>query len=405
MFLTYGLTFFCDATLYLGGLGCLGMLQNCRPGLFWVPFLLLAAACLSGKLTGRGPWWLRYVPTAVVMPCLFLPGNRAGVLAALPMLVYLPLYVYNNRRATDYDYAVDRFRYSLIAAAFVLLLALAMQSSRWADGLPWLFLYFSLSVTLLRLLRHDDRVARARRFQALNLTGVLLVCGAGFALSQPGIIAAIRLAWRWFSENVLLRLAVLVLYVLQLAFYLIARLVSLLLPGIGEGPLPELPSALPGEGSELFAQQVGEVRALPPVVRFALHAVGFAIAAVLVFLLLRALAQRIGRGESVSGTDERESLDKLEAPRPRAPLLRRSAGDGVRLWYRRALALIRARGGRVEANMNTLQIEQSNRDAVNPDALRALREVYLPVRYGGRAGSREDAARARAAYEQLKKVG
>ncbi len=404
MSLTYGLTFFCETMLYLGGLGCLGMLQSCRAGLFWVPVLLLAAACLCGLLTGRGPWWLRYAPTAVVVPCLFLPGNRAGVLAALPMLAYLPLYVYNNRRATDYDYAVDRFRHSLIAAAFLMLLALAIQSPRWTDGLPWLFLYFSLSITLLRLLRHDDRVARTRSFQALNLAGVLLVCGAGFALSQPRIVAAVRLAWGWFCENVLLRLAVLVLYLLQLAFYLIARLVALLLPGIGDGPMPEFPSALPGEGSEMFAQQVGEVRALPPFVRFALQAAGFAIAAVLVFLLLRALAQRMGRGESTSGTDERESLDRLEAPRPRAPLLRRSAGDGVRLWYRRALALIRARGGRVEASMNTLQIEQANQETVDPDALRALREVYLPVRYGGRAGSRGDAARARAAYERLRKA-
>ena len=81
-----------------------------------------------------------------------------------------------------------------------------------------------------------------------------------------------------------------------------------------------------------------------------------------------------------------------------------SAGDGVRLWYRRALALIRARGGRVEASMNTLQIEQANQETVDPDALRALREVYLPVRYGGRAGSRGDAARARAAYERLRKA-
>ena len=152
MSLTYGLTFFCETMLYLGGLGCLGMLQSCRAGLFWVPVLLLAAACLCGLLTGRGPWWLRYAPTAVVVPCLFLPGNRAGVLAALPMLAYLPLYVYNNRRATDYDYAVDRFRHSLIAAAFLMLLALAIQSPRWTDGLPWLFLYFSLSITLLQLL-------------------------------------------------------------------------------------------------------------------------------------------------------------------------------------------------------------------------------------------------------------
>ena len=34
---------------------------------------------------------------------------------------------------------------------------------------------------------------------------------------------------------------------------------------------------------------------------------------------------------------------------------------------------------------------------------RALREVYLPVRYGERPATREDVARAKAAYEQMRK--
>ena len=45
-----------------------------------------------------------------------------------------------------------------------------------------------------------------------------------------------------------------------------------------------------------------------------------------------------------------------------------------------------------------------NMEDITMRALRVLREVYLPVRYGGRAAGREDVRRAREAYERLKKA-
>lgn len=146
-----------------------------------------------------------------------------------------------------------------------------------------------------------------------------------------------------------------------------------------------------------------EAQALPWFVRLLIQGAGIALLAVVAFLILRALSRRIGRTEQSSGTDERESLD-AEAPKePRIPRLRRDPEAGVRHWYRKALMLIRARGGKVSPTMNTLQIQQQNAYAVNYEAMDALRETYLPVRYGGRAATRADVERARAAYERLKK--
>ena len=54
MSLAYALTFFCDALLYYGALGCFGLLRFCRAGIYRVPLVLLAACWLSGRLTGRG---------------------------------------------------------------------------------------------------------------------------------------------------------------------------------------------------------------------------------------------------------------------------------------------------------------------------------------------------------------
>ena len=403
MSLAYALTFFCDAMLYYAALGCMGLLRACREDIFWVPILLLAACWLSGRLLGRGRWWLRWTPMAALPLCLVLASNLPGRILSLPMLVYLPLYIWNNRRAPDYDYAADRFRYSLIVAGLALFLSLIFHAASWKRGLPYLFLYFTLNVTLLRLLRHDDRIARSRRFRALNLGGVALVCAAGFGLSQPGIVAALGAAWRWFADNVLLNLLALVFYIVQLALYGLSWLLARFLGSGGFEPaeMPRLNS-----GTEPYLPAAAEeIRALPPAVRLLLQAIGIAALAALVFVVLRALSRRMARAELSAGADERESLDADAPPRHRAPRLRRDPEDGVRHQYRRALALVRARGGRVTPTMNTLQIQRENASAVDEDAMAALREIYLPVRYGGREATREDVARARRACEDMRKGG
>ena len=404
MSFAYALTFFCDALLYYGAIGCMGLLGACPANLYWAPVILMAACWLSWRLAGRGKPWLRWLPMVAILPAMLAIANWPGRLATLPMAVYLPLYVYNNRRAPDYDYAADRFRHSLIGMGVALFLAALFRAASWKRGLPYLFLYFTLNMTLLRLLRHDDRVARSRRFRVLNLAGVALVCAAGFALSQPAVIAMVRAAWNWFLESVVVNLLTALAFVLQYLLYGLAWLFTRI---FGEGALGIVgaPDLLSTEGSRtMLPRSPVEVRMLPVWVQWAIKGFGIALLAVLVFLILRALSRRVGRTSTDSGNDERESLD-AEAPRePRALLRRRDPRQGVRRWYRRALVLIRARNGRVAPTMNTLQIQQENAEAVDYDAMNALREVYLPVRYGGREPTREDVARAKDAYERLRKA-
>ena len=136
---------------------------------------------------------------------------------------------------------------------------------------------------------------------------------------------------------------------------------------------------------------------------YILQGAGILLLALVTFALLRALSRRVARTGLPTGTDERESLEE-EAPRqPGGRGLRRTPEAGVRKQYLRALMLLRARGGRVAPTMNTLQIQQENAPVVDADAMRELREVYLPVRYGDRAATKEDVARARRAYERMRR--
>ena len=95
--LAYALTYFCDAMLYLAALGFFGWLRGCGAGFYCVPVLLFAGCWLCGRTMKRGK--LRWSGLAAILPCLFLAVSARRVPAALPMMVYLPLYVYNNRMA------------------------------------------------------------------------------------------------------------------------------------------------------------------------------------------------------------------------------------------------------------------------------------------------------------------
>ena len=398
--LAYALTYFCDTMLYLAALGFFGLLGTRGAAFYYVPVLLSAGCWLCGRRIRQEK--LRWLGLAVIIPCLFLAVAARSVVAAIPMLVYLPLYVYNNRVAPDYYYAAERFCYSLIIVGVILVFSLAVNAQGWKLGLPFLFLYIAFSITLLRLLRHDDRMAQSRRFRILNLGEVVLVCAVGFAASQPEILGMLRTAWLWFAEHVLLNLVALLFYVLQWVLFAAAWLFTRLFGNVSLD-LEEMPDITPVEPIQPgLTKTAGTIQALPLLARLVIQGLGMAVLALLGFMLLRALSGRIGRIEHVGGNDDREALGASESPKG-ARFRSRDRVDGVRRQYRQALITLRTRGGHISPTMNTLQIQQENGRIADPNALETLRNVYLPVRYGSYRPTPQDQKQAKAAAERIRK--
>jgi len=101
----------------------------------------------------------------------------------------------------------------------------------------------------------------------------------------------------------------------------------------------------------------------------------------------------------------RESLETAEAGAQRPSLIRRrgNAPDSIRAWYLKSLLWMRAHGGSVRGNMNTLQIVEENKERYAPEALDELRSLYLPVRYGGKSEvTQDEISRMKDAYGRLK---
>ena len=399
MSILYGLPLLCDVLLYFAALGLLGLLGGLPDHIFWTPMALFVGCALSGRLLGRGRW--RWLGLAAALPCLMTATGWGMRLAILIPTVYMGLYIANNRRPPDYYDTAERFRYSLIPLGIAVLLALMFQAPSWTRGLVYLMMYFALSVTMLRVLRHDIQVARSPRFRVMNLMGVAGVCAVGYGLSRPEAVEVLRRGWRLFADYILLNILRLIGYAFELVFYLLSWLVKTL--GINpNADMPQMPQMNMGEDMPVEYAERAELSPVPPVVRALLMLTGILLAAVIVFLLLRALSRRISRTEERGVNDVRETLPDEPASVGRRPR-RRGGAEGVRYYYRKALLLVRAREGRVTPCMNTLQIEEENAAQFDPDAMKELRRLYLPARYG-EGGADADAARqARAAYERLKR--
>jgi hypothetical protein len=245
-------------------------------------------------------------------------------------------------------------------------------------------------------------MAQSRRFRVLNMAEVVLVCAIGFAASQPEILRMLRGTWLWFAEHVLLNLVALILYIIQWVLFAAAWLFNRIF-GDMNADLEHMPNIAPVEaGQPALAQTADSIQALPLLLRLAIQGIGIAVLAVLGFMLLRALSGRIGRIEQVGGNDHREALSEKETPKG-GRFRSRDRVDGVRRQYRQALLALRAKGGHISPTMNTLQIQQENGHMADPKALDTLRNVYLPVRYGGHRPTLQDQKLAKAAVEKIRR--
>ena len=400
MSILYALPFLCDVTLYFAALGLVGLLGWTGERIIAVPPILFLGCALSGLLLDRGRW--RFLGLIAAVPCLLLAQVWQERFFCIIPIVYLGLYIDGNRRLPDYWDASTRFRRSLAVAGAVSLFSVVVGASTWQRGLVYLCTYLALSVTLLRMLRHDEQVLRSRRFRILNLGGVALLCLAGYGLSLPAVGALLHRAWSLFAEYVLLNLLRVIGYILGWVLYFL----SWILARIGAAPpeQAEMPY-LDLRGAQAAPDLTGPEKALlSPVVQALILLSAVTAAAIGIFLLLRMLSRRLEREEETTATDTRERIDDEPGERRRRSR-RGEPGEGVRRSYRRSLQWLRARGGRVEPAMDTRQLLEENAASFDRGAMETLREIYLPVRYGGRTPSGEDVRRAAEALEQLKRSG
>lgn len=402
MSVVYGLKLACEAYFYLSVVALLGMTRGAARGIVAVPALIGIGAGIGFWLSGRseraryGFLVLGLIPVAFSL-------QKAELLLTLPMLAYSVFYVRNNRRATDYYYAFRRFRAEMVALPLFFLFSLTIGEGSLERAIPALFLYLAMSITLLRMLRHEERILRQKRFQMLNLAGIAGVGALGAALSTHWAIQALRAAARFAYTYALLPALNAVLFVLKLVMRAVGWFFSLFPHSDAPAEIPalEMQSGLGAE--EAFQSLTAEQAMANPAVRRVLEITGIVIAVVAAFFLLRALSRH---APSAAGAERSEERESLVSPQTRA---RRSAKEraegktvgGVRRVYVSFLKMAEARGVLLNGRQNSLQIRDLAREKMDFEALDALRSVYIRARYDNCADE-ADLKKAQNALKRLK---
>ncbi|MBQ8088977.1 MAG: hypothetical protein IJ234_11270 [Clostridia bacterium] len=405
MKLMYGLSYYCDVLLYFGCLGCLGLLPDSNDRLMLCSMLLFLACVVAPLCASRWKDWRRWLFMVSVPAVMLIAGAPGPRIACIAPCVYLGLYVKNNSTVADYYYAATKFRSELLGLIFLVFLIFANSSPVWTRGLPWMLLYFTLTIYLMRMLRHDDEAANSARFRAVNLATLCAVCALGWLFSRPVAIAVLSSAARFLLDHVLAPIASVLLFIIE---YLLIALNRLLMPFFPNTVPMEEMSQFEAASSmeELFAPQVMEQSAVNPIARIILIGIGIALLAVVGWFILRALSHQMARGADRGQNDVRESLKEEEIAHPRRPSKNRgNSAEGVRYWYWKSLDYMKRRNGTVTPYMNTHQIETTNSERFDGDALQILLEIYLPVRYNAQNVDREAEKRMKEAYERMKRAG
>ena len=129
MSIVYGLRLTCDLYLYYTVLALLGIADGRHAAVLALPALLGVGAGIGYRNAGRGER-ARLLPLALgLLAGLLRPTNGEWTLA-VPAAIYAVMYVRRNRRATDYYYAFERLKFSMIPlGAALLMMALGGSGS------------------------------------------------------------------------------------------------------------------------------------------------------------------------------------------------------------------------------------------------------------------------------------
>lgn len=405
MSLVYGLKLACDLTHLAALIALLGLTGSGAPKLLVLSLLLGAGAGIGDRCKHRGEK-ARYAPLLLGLLTLSMKPSRADILFSVPLAVYALMYVKGNRRATDYYYANERFRYGLIAIMFVLLISLLTDLGGFTAAVPALFLHLALSVTLLRMLRHEKHVIVQRKFQLMNLLGVLSMCAVGMSLSTDWVLNGLKKLGSLACDHLLLPAIQALVWLIELVMRAVNSLISLL-------PFEEGAIELSGELS-LEMSEMGEASMMPetmadvvsnPMLKQILQIIGVVILGIVVFFVLRALSKQSARGAETEKQDERERLDEPNRLQNALGGALRRRGDpvlGVRHVYRKFLRMAEGRSLPLNGCQNSLQIRNLAQDQFDSQALDDLRSAYIRARYDAFA-SEETLAQAKDALGRLKK--
>jgi hypothetical protein len=410
MNLVFSLKILADLCFYMFAISSVTSIPAHSGLLATSPAIAALAAYFSRYLYARFPKkpWLRFSPLLILAGCFLFTAHAADIVVTVPMILYVAFLAFRKLYEVGYDEMLSRLY--LCLKLVILPLLIMVIANNWAGFvgvmLPYLFFYLVLTVMLLRMLRHNEKVLSDRRFRLMNVGEILLLCGAGYLLSSGYMLMAFRfligLAVRFVLRPVLTG----IVYVFGGFAWLLSKIFSGIdfnMEDVDLSQLDDLGQAV--QQGEQTAQEYAQNQDNPAIriMTYVLIGVGALIVVLVVVLLFRALMKAGRRGDDNKFDDVRESLD--DPDEGGAHRLTRAPRDRVRHYYRKFLKLCDVRGIGAGEHLNSREINDKVRHIFQTPSLSALRALYIKARYSSAEVTANDVKEARSAYEEVKKSG
>ncbi len=351
--------------------------------------------------------WLRFLPLLLCAGCFPFAAHTADMIVTVPMILYVGFVALRRNYEIGYDEMLTRFYTCLKVTVFpVLVMVIANNWRGLVDVmLPYFFFFLVLTVMLLRMLRHNEKVLTDRRFRFMNVGEMLLLCGAGYLLSSGYMLMAFRFLLGLVIRFVLRPILTGIVYVFGGLAWLLNKIFSGIdfnVENLNLSQMDDLGEAI--QQGEQTAQEYAQSDNLTTrILTYVLIGIAVAIVVLVVVLLFRALMKAGRHGEDNKFEDERESLD--DPGKDGGRKLTRAPRDRVRHYYRKFLKLCDVRGIGAGEHLNSREINDQAGGVFRTPSLSALRELYIRARYSSAEVTSADVKSAKSAYEEVKKSG
>ena len=366
-----------------------------------IVFAVLSLSGALGSLPGEKRAKLRFL-ALIPLSCaaFFITGLESALVYAPPAL-YIAATVILRRYSYDREEFASFFKKVVICLAVWILLALLFGGKERVEGAAVIFaVFFAVcGVTLMRILRHEESVRREPRFILLCMCAPAAVIIAAALLSLPGVTSAIGAALKFFYDNVVSPLLMLLAYVMVGVVYVVGAVIGEIKPADATENQLELGEV--GLGDEMMDYlRSGEQSENAGRVFIALAFIAFFVIAFIVFR--RMLGRRKTSDPVRSAAEIRSGTAPYDNARPLSSVLRAGTPAGlVRGYYARFLRRAEAAGVEIPIFYTSEMIAGASRAFFPEETLNAFREIYVRARYGG-VVTREDAKLAKAYLEKLR---
>lgn len=358
------------------------------------------SVAVSFMLRGKGR--LRFLPIALSVLCVLLPGTSIGGIIVLIMPVLYCAYVMAKELyVPEWDSQVSTF--SLYWKLFFLLIPIGALAGKisiiYSFVIPCGILTLVCLVLLMRSLRHEQEIYTSRKYQIVNL-GILLAVGLlALFLSSDLFLGAVVAFFKAIYTYIVSPILLVIIYVILAVMKVLAWLFSFI-KFKAQPKNEEIKLNMTGT-QDIFGDLNDEVGVNSETFDRVMLALGIVFGVIIAVLLFRYLTRRNrDRHEAAATTDYRFSAEPT-AKKDEEPDMG-SAVQKVRAQYKKFLRFCRSEGIDFSRSDTSLDVNYRCASSMPKEDTGEFRDIYIEARYNGKA-TKDDVSRAKELFSRIRK--